>query len=78
MNGKYPMLYIEQPKFHSGLNLNAYALSHRKVFVGKEKLTDLLDELYQLRKEKYERENSKEVTTDGPTHSDRADEGKGK
>ena len=73
MSSKYPMLYVQQPTPTGGLHLNAYDITKRPIFIGQEKLTDLLDELYKLREDMHERETSKEVTKVGTelrAHSD--------
>jgi uncharacterized protein YlbG (UPF0298 family) len=52
MNGKkkkYPVLYLQVPTTSGSIHLDAYDLQHRIVYVGTEKLTDLLDELEKLR-----------------------------
>jgi hypothetical protein len=46
---KYPVLYVQNFTSNGGVHLDAYEIEHRRVFVGTEKLTDILDELYKLR-----------------------------
>jgi hypothetical protein len=79
MASKYKMLYIQRSiTKDDNIHLDAYDLEHRMIAVGTEMLTDLLDELYELREEINEWKGSKKAQTDGPAHSDRPDEGQGK
>ena len=65
---KYPVLYKQRvmPGF-GGVHMDAYDITRTRFFLGQIKLTDILDELYQLRREKHERKASKEITKDGST-----------
>lgn len=57
MSHKYPMLYVQTETPNEGVYLKAYDITDTRIFVGKVKLTDILDLLEELREEikKYER-----------------------